>query len=178
MLETARVRLRPFELDDLDALEGILGDARTMRFYPQPFTRGACRRWIEWNVGSYALHGFGLWAMELKETGELVGDCGLVVQEVDGDDMVEVGWHVHRAHWGQGLAPEAGAACRDHAFRDLGLERVVSLIRPENTASRRVAEKIGMTVWRETEHSGLHHLVYAVASDDLGPAPRAPEGGR
>lgn len=161
------MRLRPFRLDDVDALAAILGDPHTMRFYPKAFTRAECRRWIEWNVGSYSLHGFGLWAMELKETGELVGDCGLIVQDVEGTDMVEVGWHVQRALWGQGLATEAGAAGRDYAFAALGLDRVISLIRPVNLASRRVAEKIGMTVWRETERAGGAHLVYAVTPEEL-----------
>jgi ribosomal-protein-alanine N-acetyltransferase len=166
VLETSRVRLRPFRLDDLEGLTAILGDAATMRFYPHPFSRGECRRWIEWNVGSYALHGFGLWAMVLKETGELVGDCGLTVQEVDGEDMVEVGWHVQRILWGRGLATEAGAACRDHAFDTVGLDRIVSLIRPANVASCRVAEKLGMTVWREVERAGWLHHVYALTRSD------------
>jgi RimJ/RimL family protein N-acetyltransferase len=167
VLETSRLVLRRFRLDDLDALAGVLGDAETMSFYPHPFSRTECRRWIEWNVGSYELNGFGLWAMELKDGGGFVGDCGLTVQNVDGDDEVEVGWHVHRRLWGRGLATEAGAACRDHAFETVGLGRLISLIRPVNLASKRVAEKIGLTVWKETERAGWPHLVFSMTAAEF-----------
>lgn len=83
---------------------------------------------------------------------------------VEGREEVELGWHVKRSHWGRGIAPEAAAACRDHAFGALGLERLISLIRPENIPSRRVAEKIGMTVDGEVAYGsmGWPHLVYAI----------------
>ena len=144
-LETERLVLRPFDLEDIDELAPILGDPETMQYYPAPFTLEKSRQWIEWNLSNYREHGHGLWALEAKETGELLGDCGLIPQTVDGRREVEVGWHVKRSHWRRGLATEAGAACRDYAFGDLGLARLISLIRPENVASRRVAEKLGMT---------------------------------
>ncbi len=77
---------------------------------------------------------------------------------------MEVGWHVKRSRWGQGIAPEAGAACRDRAFGELGLERIISLILPDNIQSRRVAEKLGMSVEKETAFGpqGWKHFVYAV----------------
>ncbi len=133
-----------------------------MRFYPHPFSREEVAAWIERARRSYADHGFGLWGMVLREEGALVGDCGLTLQHVDGEDLVEVGYHVTRARQRAGLATEAAAACRDHAFGVLGAERLIALIRPENAPSRRVAEKIGMTVWRETVRLGMRHLVYAV----------------
>jgi RimJ/RimL family protein N-acetyltransferase len=161
-LETERLRLRPCTLDDLDDLFGILGDPETMTYYPEPYTRDGTIRWIEDNVRRYEVDGFGLWAMEMKETGDFVGDCGPAVREVDGEREVEIGWHVDRALWNRGLATEAGAACRDHCFGALGLERVISLVRPENIPSRRVAEKIGMIVERDVDWHGYRHLVYAV----------------
>jgi len=100
--------------------------------------------------------------MVLKSSGELVGDCGLVQQEVIGEELVEIGYHVRRDLWGNGLATEAARACRDFGFSQLGFERLISLIRPENQPSRRVAEKTGMTVWKETMWRGIPHLVYAV----------------
>jgi ribosomal-protein-alanine N-acetyltransferase len=159
-LETERLRLRPYTLDDLDALFKILGDPETMTYYPEPYSRDRTLRWIEDNVRRYEVDGFGLWAMELRETGGFVGDCGPAVREVDGQREVEIGWHVNRAWWNRGLATEAARACGEYCFSALGLERVISLIRPENLPSRRVAEKIGMIIEREVDWHGYRHLVY------------------
>ncbi|MDP9222947.1 MAG: GNAT family N-acetyltransferase, partial [Actinomycetota bacterium] len=103
-----------------------------------------------------------LWAIVSKETDEFLGDCGPVRRLVDDRDEVEIGWQVKRSHWRQGIASEAGAACRDYAFRALGLTRVISLIRPENSPSRGVAEKIGMAIEKEIDYKGMTHYVYAL----------------
>ena len=161
-LETERLVLRPYQLDDLDALAPILGDAETMRFYPAPFSREKSREWIVSNLARYRDHGFGLWAMESKESGELLGNCGPVRRIIDGAPEVEIGWHVRRTHWGRGIATEAAVACRDHAFAELGIDRLTSLIRPENTPSRRVAEKLGMAIEKEIVYAGMAHYVFAL----------------
>jgi ribosomal-protein-alanine N-acetyltransferase len=165
VLETGRLRIRPMREDDADDLLDILGDAETMRFYPAPFTPEQVESWIRNNLDRYERDGIGLWAIEDRGTGEFLGDCGLVHQLVDSVDEVEVGWHVKRSRWGQGIAPEAGAACRDRAFGELGLDRIISLIRPENIQSRRVAEKLGMSVEKETAFGpqGWRHFVYALS---------------
>ena len=162
VLETERLVLRELELADLDVMHEVLGDPTSMRFYPHPFSREETAMWIERNRERYACEGFGLWAVVFKETGELAGDTGLTVQAVDGEDFVEVGWHIHPRLQGRGLATEAGRASLDHGFGSLGLDRIVSIIRPENVPSWRVAEKLGMTVWKETVHAGLAHRVYRV----------------
>jgi len=164
-LETERLLMRELTLDDADDLFVILGDEETMRFYPAPKTREQTIGWIEWNVRSYQQHGFGLWALVLKETGEFVGDCGLTIQEVDGESFVEVGYHVKKAHWRRGLATEAAMACRDHAFDSLAVDRLIALVNVENLPSAGVARKLGMMVWRETMRSGLTHLVYSMGPD-------------
>lgn len=164
-LETERLVLRELTASDVDDLHQALGDPRSMRFYPHPFSREEVLAWIQWSQRSYAEHGHGLWGMVLRETGELVGDCGLVVQDVDGERLVEVGYHVKPAHQRLGLASEAAAACRDHAFRTLRLDRLIALIRPENTPSRGVAERIGMLIWKSTLRGEIPHLVYAITSD-------------
>ncbi|HVH53691.1 MAG TPA: GNAT family N-acetyltransferase [Actinomycetota bacterium] len=161
LLETERLRLRPYTFGDLDDLFEIVGDPQTMTYYPEPYSRDRTLGWIEDNVRRYEVDGFGLWAMELRETGGFVGDCGPAVREVDRQREVEIGWHVNRAWWNRGLATEAAAACREYCFDVLDLERVISLIRPENLPSRRVAEKIGMIVEREVDWHGYRHLVYA-----------------
>lgn len=133
-----------------------------MRFYPAPFDRSGVQNWISRNVGRYAKNGFGLWAAVLKSTGEVIGDCGLTVQNVDGVDEVEIGYHTRRDLWGQGLATEAARACRDYGFAQLPAGRLISIIRPENLASRRVAEKNGLTVMKEVLWANLPHLIYAI----------------
>jgi RimJ/RimL family protein N-acetyltransferase len=159
-LETDRLILRELERSDVDPLLEVLGDPWTMRFYPHPFSRDEVVAWVERWRASYATNGFGLMALELKESGRLVGDTGLSLQHVDGEAFPEVGWHVHRSHQRQGLATEGARACLDDGFRSIGLERIISLIRPENVPSWRVAEKLGMRIWKETNHSGLRHRVY------------------
>jgi RimJ/RimL family protein N-acetyltransferase len=162
VLETSRLRLRLYRLEDLDALQEILGDPWTMRFYPAPFDRDGCRAWIEQQLDRYETDGFGLWAMELRDTGQFVGNCGPVARLIEGRPEVELGWHVHRSLQRQGLATEAAVACRDHAFDRLGLQRLTALVRPVNSPSRRVAEKTGMEVEREVSHAAMPHLLYVV----------------
>jgi len=162
ILETTRVVLREFRRDDADALARVISDPETMRFYPAPYDRKGVEDWIARNLQRYAKDGHGLWAMTLKGSGELIGDCGLTVQNVDGADEVEIGYHVRRDLWGKGFATEAARACRDFGFARLPVERLISLIRPENLPSRRVAEKNGMTAWKEVMWRNLPHLVYAI----------------
>ncbi|MGA8491737.1 MAG: GNAT family N-acetyltransferase [Terriglobales bacterium] len=162
VLETQRLVLREFQIEDLDALAAILCDRETMRYYRMSFDRVAVADWIQCNRTRYANDGHGLWAMILKSTRELIGDCGLVRQSVDGVDEIEIGYHVRRDLWKQGYASEAARACRDYGFANLKVDRLVSLIRPENLASRRVAEKNGMTIWKEVMRADLLHYVYAI----------------
>lgn len=165
VLHTQRLTLREFEPGDLDALAAILSDPETMRYYPAPFDRAAVADWIARNRTRYANDGYGLWAMILNSTAELIGDCGLVRQSVDGVDEIEIGYHVRRDLWGRGYASEAARACRDYGFARLGADRLISLIRPENLASRRVAVKNDMTIWKEITRANLLHYVYAIRRD-------------
>jgi RimJ/RimL family protein N-acetyltransferase len=165
ILETSRVILREFRPDDADAWRGQLSDAETMRYYPAPLDHAGVEEWISRNLRRYQEHCHGLWAMILKSSSELVGDCGLTVQDVGGQREIEIGYHVRRDLWGQGLATEAARACRDYGFERLHAGRLISLIRPENVPSRRVAEKNGMTVWKDVMRQGLPHLVYAIRRD-------------
>jgi ribosomal-protein-alanine N-acetyltransferase len=165
ILETSRLILREFRPEDVDALALTLSDAETMRFYPAPFDRVGVENWISCNLRRYREHGHGLWAMILKSSGELIGDCGLTVQDIEGQNEIEIGYHVRRDLWGRGLATEAARACRDHGFARLPVARLISLIRPENLPSCRVAEKNGMTVWKEVTRATLPHLVYAIQKE-------------
>jgi [ribosomal protein S5]-alanine N-acetyltransferase len=162
ILETDRLQLREFVPDDLDALTKILSDPITMQYYPAPYSRQEVAEWIERNRRRYQKDGHSLWAMILKSSGELIGDCGLPVQSVEGRNEIEIGYHVRRDLWKQDFATEAARACRDYGFAQLKAQRLISLIRPENIPSRRVAEKNGMTIWKKIIWANLPHFVYEI----------------
>ena len=149
---SARLRFREMTPADLHDMADLLGDPRVMEFYPAPKSRDDAARWIAWNEDNYAAHGFGLWIVE-THAGLFVGDCGLTWQDVNGVPMLEVGYHVRATLQGRGYATEAAAACRDFARVELDATELVAIIHPDNTASERVAQKIGMTR-REDDHGG------------------------
>ena len=142
VLETERLALRQFRIDDVDNLLQIFADPEAMRFYPAPFTREQTEGWVRWSLDSCAKHGFGLWAVVRKEDGLFLGDCGLMLQPVEERTEIEIGYHILRREWGRGYATEAAYACREHALGTLAYPRVVSIVDPLNMASRRVAEKV------------------------------------
>src|SRR5687767_2096263 len=116
-LETDRLLLRRFTLEDVDVLLEIFSDPETMRYYSATKTREETVKWIEWSLQSYDEHGFALWAVIRKDTGQFVGQCGLILQrDVDGKDEVEIGYSFLRRQWNQGFATEAARACRDFGF--------------------------------------------------------------
>jgi RimJ/RimL family protein N-acetyltransferase len=138
-LDTARLRLRPLTMGDVEALNAIQSDPVHMRFYPHPLGMEESRDWIRRMQERYAENGFALLAVEDRATGEFLGNVGPLVQHVDDDDEIELGWSITPARARQGLATEAALACRDWVFSTLDAERVISLIMPENTPSRGVA---------------------------------------
>ncbi len=163
ILETPRLLLREFLPGDTDALARVLSDPETMRYYPAPYDRAGVEEWVARNRQRYQEDGVGLWAMILKSSGDLIGDCGIVRQELEGEQLYEIGYHLRRDLWGRGLATEAAVACRDWAFQHLNADRLISLVRPENMPSGRVAERNGMTIWKEVNWHGLRHYVYSIA---------------
>ena len=163
-LETRQLILREMRSTDVDSLHRIFSDPLLMRFWPV-WTQAETEAWVAAQMRRYAQDGFGLWAITFKDSDEAIGDCGLVRHEVDGAMETDIGWHVLRAHWGQGYATEAAEASRDYAFAQVGVERLVAQIHPENYASRRVAEKIGMRLLREYEHARGRRLLYVLERD-------------
>ena len=161
-METPRLELRPFRSDDVGRMAEVLGDPVSMRFYPHPLSLEETTAWVARNRARFEETGLGLWAVVLKATGEVVGDCGAVPQRVDAADELELGWHLHPAHQGRGYATEAAIAWRDHSFATTDRGRLISLILEANLPSRRVAERIGMTLWKTAEFGGRPHLVYAI----------------
>ncbi len=145
-LETQRLRLRKMTGDDFEALYRVLGDADIMRYYPYPFDEKLVRRWIEKNIERYCIFGFGLWAVCLKDTGEMIGDCGLTMQNINGTICPEIGYHIRGDMQRKGYASEAARAVRDWAFANTPFESVFSYMKKENIASRATAESIGMSL--------------------------------
>ena len=160
VVETPRLLLRHYTLDDIDALAEVLCDHENMRFFANRFERKDAEDRIQKNLRRYAEDGIGQWALLLKPKNKFAGYCGLVRQEIDGNREIEVGYSLARHAQGQGIATEAARACMNYGFTTLGEDRIISLIRPENIPSWRVAERNGMAVEKETEFVGLPHLVY------------------
>ena len=170
VLETERLALRRFRRDDVDAIFAIIGDDVAMQYYPKTFNRSDAVQWIERNLRRYREHGYGLFAVTLKGSDDVVGDCGVIKQDVEGETRLEVGYHFRRDQWGNGYATEAARACMGLAFHAFGADKIISLIRPENVPSRRVAERNGMQLERQVTHYGLPHLVYAMRREEYGQA--------
>ena len=144
VLETERLVLREMVPDDFDALCRTLQDAEAMYAYEGAFSDAEVRAWLDRQIARYRDDGIGLWAVELKETGEFIGQCGLTWQDFDGGRVMEVGYLFERAFWHNGYATEAARACRDHAFDVLGADEVFSIVRDTNEASLAVAHRNGM----------------------------------
>ena len=161
-LETERLSLRPMTAADVDALVPVLGDPHSMRFYPRPFDRAMVERWVARTVERYGADGFGLLAVVERATGEVIGDCGPTLQDVDGESFVELGWHVRADRQGRGFATEAATACRDQAWATLAPPRLISLVRPENVPSWSVARRLGFVAWRGTVRVGMAHVVWSL----------------
>ena len=170
VLGTERLTLRHLTLGDVDAVFAVIGDPETMKFYPQRFTRQDAVRWVTKSQERYRRDGYGLFAVVLKSNGEVIGTCGLMLQDIEGGPVLEVGYHFRREHWGHGYATESARACMTYAFERLGAEKVVSLILPENVPSRRVAGRNGMTVERQVTFHDLPHLMYSIKRENYAQA--------
>lgn len=164
VLRTDRLELRVMTEADLDFLAGMLADPAVMEHYPKPLDRSAAQAWLGRVLASYERTGHGFWLTLLRDTREPIGQIGLLAREIDGQREVELAYLLAHPFWGRGFAVEAARACRDHAFRVLQVPRVVSMIRPMNERSLRVAASLGMTRVGATVHAGLDHDLYACAA--------------
>lgn len=147
-LTTDRLRLREWRKDDpsdIDGLLAILSDPETLKMWPMLYDRDGVEAWIEDALASYATNGYGRWAVELRETGELIGDCGLGPRNLDGWAYVDLGWILHAPYHGNGYAIEAARAIVDHAFNTLHLPELVAHMADDHLASKAVSERLEMT---------------------------------
>jgi RimJ/RimL family protein N-acetyltransferase len=168
-LETERLSGEPLTLTHAAELAPLLHDprvARTLAIDGQPPAWGAEPEELAITVAHWQAHGFGLWLLRDRDTGEMVGRGGLQHTQATGVDEVEIAWAIVPERWNQGLATELANACVEIAFGRLALRSVIAYTRPDNLASRRVMEKIGMSAEREfTDRHGLDEVLYRLAAN-------------
>ncbi len=152
-------------MDHLTYVKQIFGDPLTMRYYPNTRDEKECIYSIHRIQKHHDKFGFGMMSSFLKTTKEFVGHCGFLNQEIDGEVITEIGYLTLRKHWGKGFASEAAMACKEFGFNELNKHQLISLIRPENKASKRVAEKNKMSIWKTIQHKGYVHNVWQVKSN-------------
>jgi RimJ/RimL family protein N-acetyltransferase len=167
-IETDRLLLRRWREEDLGSYARICSDQEVMRYVTGPLTREQSEEQIARFIRHWEERGFGLWAVEHKALDAFIGFIGLLYQNDWPEDThkTEVGWRLDRAYWGRGLATEGAVAGVRYGFEGLGLERIISIIHPANLASRRVAEKAGLTLRGETRWRGADVVWYAVDRPD------------
>ena len=166
MLETRRLILRLMRPEDVDGLLKVFSDPKVMRsFGVDPFSRPQMEKWVWRNIIHQQKHGYGLFTAIHKDDNVIVGDCGLEHMEVLGQEEVELGYDFRSDYWRRGLASEAARAVRDFALFTLHLPRIISLIRPDNTASRRVSEKLGMKMEQELMRGEKKYFLYSLSTD-------------
>ena len=143
IIETERLFLREMKESDFDALYEVLADADIMQHYSYTFDENRVRNWIQRNIERYQIFGFGLWAVCLKETGEMIGDCGITLQLIDGQIKPEIGYHIRADKQRNGYAKEAAIAVRDWTFNNTPFQIVYSYMKYTNEPSEKTAISYG-----------------------------------
>lgn len=161
-LETARLFLRPFTEADFEDFAALVADPDVMKFsLAGPLSHGQAKEMLQTRIiDHYNANGFGLLALHLKDRGVFVGFAGLIRQTIDGQDEVELGYRLMPQFWGQGLASEAAEAILRFGFGHLKVAHIISIIDPGNVRSVRVAERAGMSLWKNTRYHGIAVSIY------------------
>lgn len=146
LFETERLRLRLMTTDDVDNLRPILASEKAMKYYPETLNDDKIRAWIEKTHKRYEKHGHALWMVELKETGEAIGQCGILRWTIEGQEENEIGYLFNPAFWGNGYATEAARGCMEYGKKRWGYSRFISLIDEKNQPSINVALRNGLSL--------------------------------
>lgn len=149
IIETERLILRETNINDFDDLFAILSDPETMKHYPAPYDKAKVERWINWCLKSYQKYGFGLWAVTLKNSGKYIGDCGLSMQMIEGEQLPEIGYHLNKGYWNRGYATEAARAVKDYIFKNYSFDALYTYTSKTNVPSIKVALKNGMRHFKD-----------------------------
>jgi ribosomal-protein-alanine N-acetyltransferase len=166
VIKTNRLSLRPFEMSDVNTLHRILSDGDILQYFPDPKAPSKTRvkSIIEKQLDHWGVHGFGWWAVEPLNWHEMIGWCGL--RYLDETDEVEVAYLLGRNYWRQGLATEAARASLNFGFDELKLEKIIAIVHPENLASRRVLEKLGMGNAEYRKYFGMDCVRYYITKEN------------
>lgn len=146
ILKTERLYLREMNQSDYESLCRILQDNETMYAYEGAFTDTEVQEWLDRQIARYKKYNFGLWAVILKDTDKMIGQCGLTMQPWKDTEVLEIGYLFEKAYWHNGYATESARACKKYAFEILKADEVCSIIRDTNTASQNVALRNGMKI--------------------------------
>lgn len=172
-IETKRLILREMTENDLPALRKILQDKEVMYAYEHAFSEEEVIKWFENQLRRYREDGFGLWAAVLKDSGEMIGQCGITYQDLGNERVPETGYLFQKKFWHSGYAAEAAQACNRYAFAVLGMAEIYSIIRDNNLPSRKVAERNGMEICGSiTKHYygiDMPHVVYRLKRQTAAP---------
>lgn len=163
IIETERLYLRKLLIDDKKDLMKVLSNPESMKFYPHPFSDKEVEGWIQWNIENYKKYKHGLWAVILKEDEIFIGDCGITMQNIGDETIPEIGFHIIKEYCNKGFATEAALACKEYAFKVLNYHEVFSYTTVRNIPSQKVAEKIGMHVYKYFEKNGEKQIVQVVS---------------
>lgn len=144
ILETKRLILREMGITDYDALKSIISDPVNMKYYPKPYDDEGVNRWLNWCINSYRENGFGLWAVILKDTGKMIGDCGISLQNIDSELKPEIGYHLRLDCHHKGYGIEMVRAVKDYFFYNYNYDEVYSYMNINNEPSKKLAIKNGM----------------------------------
>lgn len=167
IIETERLYLREVKEEDFDAVYKVLGDPEVMRHYPYTFDEEGIRNWIQKNIRRYQIFGFGLWAVCLKETDEIVGDCGLTMQFINGQIKPEIGYHIRADKQRNGYAKEAAIAVRDWTFNNTPFNVISSYMKHTNEPSFKIAIAYGCKFVEEfTNDANETMKVFAISREE------------
>ncbi len=162
IIETKRLYLRLMNIRDVDQLLLIFSDPEAMKYFNVVFDRKRMENWVNDNLDHQKRYGYSLYSVILRSNDELIGDCGLETDEIEGNKIVGIGYDFRREYWNKGYATEAAAAIRDYGFSHFNFDKLSAWINPENVPSKRVAEKIGMRVESTVLRGGKPYMLYSV----------------
>lgn len=169
IFETERLFLRELNMDDLDDLCSYLSDPETMSYYPEPYSREMVKEFIRKNIERYTEIGCGIWAIILKSEEKLIGDCGITIQDIDGADEYEIGYHLNKDYWGNGYATETAKAVKEYGFNKLGLTKLSSYMADDHKDSKAVAVRNGMILektFNNPRNRNLPTVVFSINKED------------
>jgi len=166
MIATKRLVLRYMTEADTDDLLEIFSDPVAMKHFGVMFDRPRMEKWVKENLEHHATHGFSLMTVILKDSEEIIGDCGLETTTIDGELVVGIGFDFKRKYWNQGYATEAAMAVIRHGFTAHGLDKISGWIDPGNAPSQRVAEKAGMSLEKYVVRGPKKYALYSVRRED------------